>query len=209
MHSLFSTRTIEPTGIWKGPESEITSDPGQILEALRILEKPCFILNYQDQIAVTSSGKIYPLNEKETGISVLANLRSQSPENFGTPGFLTHHGVKFPYMAGSMANAISNESLVTALGNAGMLASFGAGGVSPDRLLKGINTIKTQLPDGPYAFNLIHSPNEPLLEQKAVDLYLENQIQTIEASAFLRLTPTVVEFRVAGLSQADGKEYAA
>lgn len=204
MPSLFSSRPIEPTAIWKGPESEISTDPGQIRNALKDLNSSCFILNYQNQIGVTSSGEIYPMDDSDSGIPVLANLRSQKPEYFGTPGFISHHGVKYPYMAGSMANAISSESLVTAMGKAGMLASFGAGGISPDRLTKGINTIKTKLPDGPYAFNLIHSPNEPLLEQKAVDLYLENQIRTIEASAFLRLTPTVVEFRVAGLSQDDG-----
>ncbi len=203
MHSLSSTRTIEPTGIWEGPESDISTDPNQIRNALRNLEEPCFILNYKKQLAVASCGEIYPSADKKSGIPVLATLRSQSPVNFGNPGFLSHHAVKYPYMAGSMANAISNEPLVIALGKAGLLASFGAGGVSPDRLLKGINTVKTQLPDGPYAFNLIHSPNEPLLEQTAVDLYLEHQIQTIEASAFLRLTPTVVEYRVAGLSQDD------
>ena len=69
-------------------------------------------------------------------------------------------------MAGSMANAISNELLVIALGQAGYLASFGAGGVPPARLTQAIETIQNKLPEGPYAFNLIHSPQEPILEQR-------------------------------------------
>ena len=205
MLTLFKTRSIKSPGTWIGPETDISTDPKQIRNALRDLERPCYVLGYQNQLAVASSGEIYPPEaDRDSGIPVLASLRPISPKEFGSPGFLSYHNLKYPYMAGSMANAISNESLVTALGEAGMLASFGAGGVSPDRLLKGINTIKDKLPQGPYAFNLIHSPNEPLLEQKAVDLYLQHGIQTIEASAFLRLTPTVVEYRAAGLSE-DGQ----
>ena len=122
-----------------------------------------------------------------------------SPSDFGDQGFMTEHGVKSAYMAGSMANAISGIDLVTTMGQSGYLASYGSGGISPDKLVGAVKTIQEQLPSGPYAFNLIHSPNEPILEQKAVDIFLETNVQTIEASAFLRLTPTVVQYRAAGL----------
>jgi PfaD family protein len=98
-----------------------------------------------------------------------------------------------------MANAISGIDLVTKMGQSGYLASYGSGGISADKLVGAVKTIQEQLPSGPYAFNLIHSPNEPILEQKAVDIFLESNVQTIEASAFLRLTPTVVQYRAAGL----------
>jgi len=47
---------------------------------------------------------------------------------------------------------------------------------------------------------LIHSPSEAALERNAVDLYLKYGITTIEASAFIDLTPYIVYYRVAGLS---------
>ncbi|MFM6277758.1 MAG: 2-nitropropane dioxygenase, partial [Dolichospermum sp.] len=54
-------------------------------------------------------------------------------------------------------------------------------------------------PNGPYAFNLIHSPNEPAIERRAVDLYLKYGVRIVEASAFLDLTPNIVYYRIAGL----------
>ncbi|MDF1515248.1 MAG: PfaD family polyunsaturated fatty acid/polyketide biosynthesis protein, partial [Anaerolineae bacterium] len=64
-----------------------------------------------------------------------------------------------------------------------------------------INSVQQALPDGPYAFNLIHSPAEPALEKGAVDLYLQHGVHVIEASAYISLTPHVVRYRAAGLSQ--------
>ena len=80
-----------------------------------------------------------------------------------------------------------------------MLGAFGTGGLSPQRLEAAIHAIQEALPEGPYAFNLIHTPNEPELEERVVDLYLKHRVTTIEASAYLRLTPALVRYRVAGL----------
>ena len=81
------------------------------------------------------------------------------------------------------------------------MGSFGAGGVSPSRIETAIQNIQAALPDGPYAFNLLNSPNEPTLEARVVELYLKHQIRVIEASAYLALTAPLVQYRVAGLSQ--------
>jgi trans-AT polyketide synthase/acyltransferase/oxidoreductase domain-containing protein len=204
MERLRKSRQLEPIGTWEGQESDLKTLPDDILEVLKDLDSRCYILEKDGQIALSRGGVFHPGRESKTGIPVVGSLRSQSPEYFGNPDFLTFHGLKYPYMAGSMANAISGEELVIALGKNGYLGSYGAGGVSPERILKAITTIKKELPQGPYAFNLIHSPNEPVLEQKAVDLYLEHQVRTIEASAFLRLTPTVVQYRAAGITEDEG-----
>ena len=71
-----------------------------------------------------------------------------------------------------MASAISSAAMVIALGKAGLLGSFGAAGLPPARLEAAIQQIQAELPEGPYAFNLIHSPNEEALERRAVELYL-------------------------------------
>jgi PfaD family protein len=99
-----------------------------------------------------------------------------------------------------MANGIASVELVTALGQAGLMASFGAAGLVPARIEDAIRRIQAALPDGPYAFNLIHSPSEEALEKRAVELYLHHSVRTVEASAFLRLTPHIVRYRAAGLS---------
>jgi PfaD family protein len=114
--------------------------------------------------------------------------------------FRKTYGLDYAYMTGSMANAIASEAMVRALGQAGMLGAFGAGGLTPDRLEAAIQNVQAALPGGPYAFNLIHSPNEPAMERAAVDLYLKYGVPVIEASAYLRLTPHVVRYRAAGLS---------
>lgn len=124
----------------------------------------------------------------------------------GDPGFRADHGVELAYAAGAMANGIACEELVIALGRARLLATFGAAGLAPQRVDAAIARVAEALPDGPYAFNLIHSPGEDALERAVVDLYLAREVRTIEASAFLRLTPHVVRYRAAGLERApDGR----
>ncbi len=104
-----------------------------------------------------------------------------------------------------MANAIASVEMVTALGRERILSAFGAAGVVGARLEQAIQTVQAALQGAPYAFNLIHSPNEPAMERRAVELYLQYGVRVVEASAFLDLTPNVVWYRAAGLSVvADG-----
>lgn len=118
----------------------------------------------------------------------------------GDPAFLAAHGLRYPVMAGAMANGIASESLVEAMGRAGMLGSFGAAGLSPARVGKAIDRLSASLGDSiPHAFNLIHSPKEPDLEEAVADLFLARGVRLVEASAYLGLTPAVVRYRVKGL----------
>ncbi len=89
--------------------------------------------------------------------------------------------------------------MVIALGKAGLLGSFGSAGLVAPRIETAIRRIQEALPDGPYAFNLIHSPSEDAMERNAVDLFLRYGVKTVEASAFLALTPSIVYYRAAGL----------
>ncbi|MFW8104148.1 hypothetical protein ACOID2_27725, partial [Klebsiella pneumoniae] len=50
-------------------------------------------------------------------------------QSLGDEDFRRCHGVKYAYYAGAMANGISSEELVIALGQAGILCSFGAAGL--------------------------------------------------------------------------------
>lgn len=127
------------------------------------------------------------------------------PQNLGDPGFLRDHGVCMAYYAGAMANGINSEEMVIALGQQKMLGSFGAGGLSRERVATAIARIKQALPQGPFAINLLHNPGEPDWEMDVVRLCIQNDVQLIEASAYMKLTPAIVYYRVTGLErQADG-----
>ncbi len=52
----------------------------------------------------------------------------------------------------------------------------------------------------PWGANLIHSPNEPALEEAVADLYLRRGVARVEASAYMALTPSVVRYAATGLT---------
>ena len=95
------------------------------------------------------------------------------PQQLGDCNFLSFHGVKCAYATGAMANGIASADMIIALGKAKILASFGAGGLPIQKIEAAIQHIQKELPQGPYAFNLIHSPHEPSMERCVVDLYLK------------------------------------
>ncbi len=127
-------------------------------------------------------------------------------EDLGDPSFCADHRIRYPYLAGSMANGIGSADIVEAMGRAGMLAFFGAAGLPLPTVEAAIDRIQRSHVDRgneghsmPYGFNLIHSPSEPALERGVVELYLRRGIRLVEASAFLDLTLPVVRYRVHGI----------
>ncbi|MBD2411446.1 2-nitropropane dioxygenase [Nostoc calcicola FACHB-389] len=186
--------------VWKGSLESISFEQETIKNKLMVLDKPCYVVKVAGKIGVTNEGYLSPTdNTTTTQIELLTFAPPVRIQQLGDPNFLSFHGVKYAYTTGAMAGGIASEEMVIALGKAQILSSFGAGGLSPDRLEAAIKKIQQALPQGPYAFNLIHSPSEPAIERRAVDLYLKYQVKTVEASAFLDLTPNIVYYRVAGL----------
>jgi PfaD family protein len=196
----FSTWFHNQNQVCKGSLESISFEQEAIKNKLMVLDKPCYIVKVAGKIGVTNEGYLSPTdNTTTTQIELLTFAPPVRIQQLGDPNFLSFHGVKYAYTTGAMAGGIASEEMVIALGKAQILSSFGAGGLSPDRLEAAINKIQQALPQGPYAFNLIHSPSEPAIERRAVDLYLKYQVKTVEASAFLDLTPNIVYYRVAGL----------
>ncbi|MEM9924467.1 MAG: PfaD family polyunsaturated fatty acid/polyketide biosynthesis protein [Cyanobacteria bacterium P01_D01_bin.50] len=186
--------------VWKGSISCISFDPDGIKEQLLETDKPCYIVRVEDKIGVTNYGYCPLDNSQPAEIELLIAAPPIFTKTFGDPNFIFFHNVKNAYVTGAMAGGIASEEMVIALGKENILSSFGAGGLSLTRLEEAIKVIQASLPNGPYAFNLIHSPNEPAIERGAVDLYLKYGVETVEASAFLDLTPNIVYYRAAGLS---------
>ncbi|MBE8998336.1 PfaD family polyunsaturated fatty acid/polyketide biosynthesis protein [Nostoc sp. LEGE 12447] len=186
--------------VWQGILDFVSFNEKGIKSKLLNLEKPCYIIRVEGKVGATNEGYPYPCNQEKTGqAEILVSTPPLSTRQLGDPNFINFHGVKYAYATGAMAQGIASEELVIALGKERILSSFGAGGLSPDRVEAAIKRIQQALPEGPYAFNLLHSPSEPAIERGVVDLYLKYQVRTIEASAFLDLTDNIVYYRAAGL----------
>jgi trans-AT polyketide synthase, acyltransferase and oxidoreductase domains len=123
------------------------------------------------------------------------------PESLGSARFKSDYGVRFAYMAGSMYKAIASERLVCAMARARMLSFFGCGGLSLDIIEKGLRTIQANAgADAPFGANLLCNFAHPALDDELVDLYIRLGIRVVEASGFLRLTPALIRYRIAGLT---------
>jgi len=139
-------------------------------------------------------------------LSAGTRMPALKPENLGDEAFRRDHHLRYAYVAGAMANGIASSKLVTEMGRAGMLSFFGAAGLSLKSVEAAIDEITGAIPDAPYGFSLIHSPNEPELEAGVVSLYLRRGIRLVEASAYLQLTLPVVRYRVSGIRRdAEGR----
>ncbi len=148
--------------------------------------------------AIRNGKPLYPLH---------AMLPPLFPEWLGDRGFLAAHQVRFPYIAGEMANGIAGPQLVIAMAQAGMLAFFGAGGLDPERVEAALSEIERATgPDVSWGANLIHSPSDPEMETAVANLYLRRKVRRVCASAYMRVTPAVVRYACSGLSLGAGGE---
>ena len=197
----YSTEMLaRPPLHWTGELSTIAFDPEDIKNYLLDLSQPCYAVKTPEgRTGIANSGELI---SSKTGGSCLVCTAVCPPvraEHFGDRSFLDHYSVKYAYYAGSMANAISSEEFVISLGKNRILGCFGAGGLVPSRIEEAIAAIQKSLPRRPYAFNLIYNPGEETVEAKTVELYLRHGVRTIEASAYMELTPYLVHYRAAGL----------
>lgn len=174
-------------------------DAASIARAVREVRRPLLIvrdaagrigLAFDDESAAS-----------EAGITRIGLLPASYPEWLGERSFLEVHRVRFPYIAGAMANGIATAEMVVAMAKAGMLGFFGAAGLLPDRVERALDRIEREVGGASFGANLIASPNEPALEEKVAELYLARGIARISASAYVDLTPALVRFAASGLEE--------
>jgi trans-AT polyketide synthase, acyltransferase and oxidoreductase domains len=170
-------------------------EEAEIKDRLLNLAAPCYVVKQQEKIGLTDENGWHANPDLE----LLMAVPPLSIKQLGDRNFLNFYGVKYAYMTGAMAGGIASAELVIALGKQGILASFGAGGLSLKRIESAINRIQKALPSGTYVFNLLHNPHEPEIEHDVVELYLKYSVRTVEASAFINLSPAIVHYRAAGL----------
>jgi trans-AT polyketide synthase/acyltransferase/oxidoreductase domain-containing protein len=125
----------------------------------------------------------------------------------GSRDFCAAHGLRAPYIAGAMAGGIASVELVVAMGKAGLVGFFGAGGLDLPAVAAAVDRIQAALgPTAPAGFNLLHNPAEPSVEEATVDLYLSRRCRMVSASAYMGLTPAVVRYRLSGLHRGPSGE---
>ncbi len=203
----FFGESLYPGQVWSGDPSQVAFDLDSIRKLLLQLNRPLWAVRADGRIGLAGQGSLSYANGSATSpYTLLTALPPAALESLGDAAFREYYGVRYAYYTGAMANAIASTNLVITLGKAGILGSFGSAGLTAPRIEAAIHEVQAALPDGPYAFNLINSPNEPAMERNAADLFVKLGVTIVETSAYLDLTIPLVYYRVAGLEQApDGR----
>jgi trans-AT polyketide synthase/acyltransferase/oxidoreductase domain-containing protein len=199
---------LTPVGHWRPGTQTPVFDANELSTLMTCIREPVHVVRdlARARIGLVTGGAVvsaaapgdYPL---------LATLPAIYPEWLGDRSFCEAHGVRFPYIAGEMANGIATTRMCIAMAGAGMLGFFGAGGLGYPRVEEAVDELVAKLGTAaPWGVNLIHSPNEAALEDRVADLLIRKNVPIISASAFMGLTPAVVRCAVAGLHlDADGR----
>ncbi len=178
---------------------EITAATARVRETLFVVESPD-----SGAVGVTVGTGDFAADMEaiaQQGLWVRGSLPPLYPEWLGDRSFGETHGVRFPYVVGEMANGIASPRMVIAAAKSGCVGFLGCAGLGPQRVEAGLDEIKREL-DGtgmPWGANLIHSPQEPLLEERNVDLFLAKGVQRVSASAFMNLRSSIVRYAYHGL----------
>ncbi|NPV57726.1 MAG: PfaD family polyunsaturated fatty acid/polyketide biosynthesis protein, partial [Anaerolineae bacterium] len=180
---------------WQGATDRLSFDVSGVRQALLDLDLPVYLVDVDGATAAGHHGQAEP-----GGLPLLAYLPPLPYRRLGDPEFQRVYKTGASYYAGSMANGISSVEMVLAMAHQGWLASFGAGGLSPEQVAGAIHQIKQAAPEGPWLFNLLNNPFETGIENALVDLYLAQGVRAIEASAYLTPSLALTRYRAAGLS---------
>lgn len=171
-----------------------------VLGAVAEPRAPLFVIRDRASAAlgVARGGQVSPTPGAHELVAALPPIY---PEWLGDRGYCEAHGVRFAYVGGAMANGIATAEMVIELAHAGMLGFFGAAGLGFAKVERGIDQIVAALGDTELAWgaNLIHSPNEPVLEDRVAALFIERGVKRVSASAYMKLTPSIVRYAYSGL----------
>ena len=194
---------LTPVALWLPGSSVPAFDARSLHAVLASVRQPAHVVrDAAGRVGVALGGEVLPSSQRAAGaLPLLATLPALYPEWLGDRSFCEVHAVRFPYVAGEMANGIATTRMVIAAARAGMLGFFGAAGLGFERVERAVDELVAALGDAlPWGVNLIHSPNEPALEDRVADLLIRRGVARVSASAFMALTPAVVRYAASGLS---------
>ncbi|MBU1712429.1 MAG: PfaD family polyunsaturated fatty acid/polyketide biosynthesis protein [Proteobacteria bacterium] len=197
-----SIKDNNDSGWWSNSGKFPEKGTKAISDAILDVTQPVFLVSMNGDIAVGKGGSI----SIGGGLSSVSNSYPLSgyapplhPEKLGDPSFKKRYNVRYAYIIGAMANGITSVKMVQEAGRSGFMGFFGAAGLSPDEVDSAICSLKESLGEVTFGFNLIHSPNDPELENKLVDLYLKRKVNLVSASAYIDHTLPLIYYRVKGI----------
>lgn len=185
------------------------ADIPQITDLTNILKCVNDVRNPWRVLCSLSDGriKIAPLScsDPQPNLELLGTICSIYPERLGDLQFTDTHRIRFPYVVGEMAHGITTAHMVIRSAEAGMLGFFGAAGLPLADVEQSIDTIGRALDSRQLSWgsNLIHTPEDPMLEREVVNLYLKRSVRRVSVSAFMGLSPEIVRYSASGL-RSDG-----
>jgi trans-AT polyketide synthase, acyltransferase and oxidoreductase domains len=199
-----STASTATTPAWRPTTAQPVFSGDEFARAIHRVREPVHIVQSTEtgHLGLGLGGEMRPASSQGESFRLLASLPPLYPEWLGDRGFTEVHGLRFPYVGGAMANGIATTDMVVALGQAGMLGFFGAAGLSFDRVERSIDELIERMTQsgGQWGANLIYSPHEPELEERVADLYIRRAVPNVSASAYMKLTPSIVRYALTGLS---------
>ncbi len=196
---------LSSIGFWESTTTYPAFSQSDLLSVIPIVREPVHVVQegLNGRMGLSLSGQVsFASGMRNEGFRLMATLPALYPEWLGERSFLEVHSVRFPYIAGAMFRGIASADMVIEMAKAGMIGFFGAAGLPLKEIEKAINKIKNAIGDSGLSWgsNLIHSPNDPELEDEVVDLYLKKGVKRVSAAAFMTLTPNVVRYACKGLS---------
>ena len=206
-------KQIAQPGWWTPDETPPESGRKALIEAAYRVNRPLYLVEKNGRIGCAHTGTAVvgapaaakPLHNAER-LPLIAFVPPLPPNLLGDTGFQQRYGLRYPYIAGAMANGITSVEMVEKMGLAGMLAFFGAAGLSIPQIAEAVHQLKTRLQHKPFGFNLIHNPNDPEMEWATVQLYSDHGVAIVSASAYMDITLPLVYYRAKGISRsADGE----
>nr|MBQ4319672.1 PfaD family polyunsaturated fatty acid/polyketide biosynthesis protein [Clostridia bacterium] len=139
-------------------------------------------------------------SDKPDSDSLLLSIPNITAEALGDPEFKKDYGLKYALYGGAMANGIASSDMVIALGNAGFMGSYGAGGMSIETISAEIDKIQTALGSNPYMINMLSNRNSAA-EMKLAQLLIDKNVPAVEASAYIVPSEALLYYRLKGIRE--------
>jgi len=194
---------LSPIGYTSNEVLNSVLDDAGISDAFRGVDTPYMVLMGEHGPCLAPVQAMVPSADEQHSLPVLGYISAIIPSHLGDDTFCEDLGIKYPYVAGAMANGIASVELVIAMNRAGMLGFFGAAGLPVSAVETAVTQLIEELGDTPFGVNVIHSPNEPDVEMGVVNLMLDKGVHLVEASAFLKITSPIVKYRLSGIYRED------
>jgi PfaD family protein len=181
------------------PASQTSTSPLFSPDSSTVVTDLAAALHDNNTPLIVSESGVYRAGQFGAGEPLRGIIPAVTAADLGAQSFATAHGVSAAYVAGAMAGGIGSADMVIAMGQAGFVGFYGAGGLPLEVVERDVVRIKEALGDKPAGFNLLHNPVEPKVEQSTVEMFIKHDCRYVSASAFMTLTAAIVRFRLHGI----------